>query len=200
MPQTAARKGRWAADERRTTMAKPPEQITELNRATVETAMKLAQISVHNAEHLVRLQLDTIKDMLEENLKHAKALTDAKDPQHFAALRAKAMEESVGQVMRYSRSVYDLAATTQAEFGKIMEQRLAAFSREVTHLVDDAAQAAPAGSEPAIAAFRQTLAATHAMVETMTKTAKQLADAAHSNIQSATAAGAHATKSGAKKR
>lgn len=177
-------------------MVKVPEQISELNRTTVETAMSLAKLSMENAEKLVRLQLETVREMLEDNLKNARALTEAKDPQQFSQLQAKVMEESVEQVAAYSRSVYELASSTQAEFGKLMESRFAAFNRGIGQMVDDAAKSAPAGSEPAIAAIRQTLVATNALVDTLTKTAKQFADAADTNIKSATAAAAKVGKSG----
>lgn len=181
-------------------MVKTPAQISEANKAAVDTAMKLAQISMENAERLVRLQLEAAKSMLEDNLQSAKALAEAKDPQQLAALRAKALESGVEQMTAYSRGIYDLAAQTQVEFGKIMEGRIAAFNREVAQLVDDAAKSAPAGSEPAIAAMKQTLAATNAMIDTMTRAAKQFTEAADSNIKSAAAAATHAVKGGAKKR
>lgn len=175
---------------------KTPEHVAELNRTTAETAMKLAQVAIGNAEKLVQLQLDAVRHMLEDNLKSTRALTQAKDPQQFAALRARAVEEGLGQMVVYSRSVYDLAAKTQAEFGKLVEQRFTAFNRELTQMVDNAAAAAPAGSAPAIAAMKQTLAATNAMVETLAKTAKQFAEAADSNIKSVTAAPVNAARRG----
>lgn len=181
-------------------MVKTPAQISEANRAVVDTAMKLAQISMENAERLVRLQLEAAKGMLEDNLQNARALAEAKDPQQLAALRAKALESGVEQMTAYSRSIYDLAAKTQAEFGKIVEGRIAAFNREVAQMVDDAAKSAPAGSEPAIAAMKQTLAATNAMIDTMAKAARQFTEAADSNIKSASAAATHDVKGGAKKR
>ncbi|MEK6592300.1 MAG: phasin family protein [Pseudomonadota bacterium] len=181
-------------------MVKTPEQISAANQAAVETAMQLAQISMQNAERLVRLQLDAAKGMLADNLKNAQALTEVKDPQQLAALRAKALESGVEQMTAYSRSIYDLAAKTQAEFGKIMESRIAAFSHEVTQLVDEAAKSAPAGSAPAIAAMKQALATTNAMIETMTRAAKQFTQTADTNIKSATATAVNVAKSGAKKR
>ena len=181
-------------------MIKAPEQVTELNRATVETAMSLAQVALENADKLVRLQLETVREMLEENLKNAKALTDAKNPEQLAELRAKVTEDSVEQVTAYSRSVYDIAAKTQAEFGKIMEQRFAAFNRSMGQMVDDAAKSAPPGSAPALAAIRQTLAATNAMVDTLARTAKQFAEAADTNINSAAAAAANVAKGGVRKK
>lgn len=181
-------------------MVKTPEQISAANKAAVDTAMKLAQISMENAEQLVRMQLEAARGMLEDYLKSAKALAEAKDPQQLAALRARALESGVEQMTAYSRGIYDLVAKTQAEFGRIMESRIAAFNREVAQLVDDAAKSAPSGSEPAIAAMKQTLAATNAMIDTMTKAAKQFTEAADSNIKSATAAATHAVKGSAKKR
>ena len=97
-------------------MTKLPENVIELNRTTAETAVKLAQVSMENAEKLVRMQLDVAKDMLEGNLKNAKSLADAKgDPQQLAGLRAQVMGDSMEQMAAYSRSIYDLAAKTQAE-------------------------------------------------------------------------------------
>jgi len=84
-------------------MTKAPEQVTELNRAAVETAMSLAQVALENADKLVRLQLETVREMLEENLKNAKALKDAKNPEQLAELREKVMEDSVEQATAYSR-------------------------------------------------------------------------------------------------
>ncbi|MCW5605123.1 MAG: phasin family protein [Burkholderiales bacterium] len=177
-------------------MAKTPEQMSELNRAAVETAMKLAQVSMENAEQLVQLQLLTVRQMLADNLKTAKALADAKDPAQLAATRSRVIEGSMSQLASYTNSVYTLAAKTQNEFGKIMESRYAAFNREVCDMVDAAAKSAPPAAEPAVAAMKQTLAAANAMIETMSKTAKQFADAADSSVKAATAA----AKSGAKKR
>src|SRR5665647_538702 len=166
-----------ALNPRRKAMTKLPENVIELNRTTVETAVKLAQVSMENAEKLVRMQLDVAKDMLEGNLKNVKSLSDAKgDPQQLAELREQVMGDSMEQMAAYSRSVYDLAAKTQAELGKLMEQRFAAFNRDVTQWVDEAAKSAPAGAESAVAAIKQTLATTNAMVETLTKSAKQFAD------------------------
>jgi phasin family protein len=182
-------------------MVKLPENVIELNRTAVETAMKLAQVSMENAEKLVRMQLDTAKNILEGNLKNAKNLTEAEgDPQQLVELRTQVLGESMEQMADYSRSVYDLASKTQAELGKLMEQRFAAFNRDVAQWVDEAAKSAPAGTEPAVAAIRQTLATTNAMVDTLAKTTKQFAEAAELNIKSATAAAVSVTRASAKKR
>lgn len=167
-------------------MVKAPEQIISFNRDALEATMKMAKLSMENAEKLVRLQLETLREMLEGNLKNAQDVADIKDPQQFATQRAKVLEESVEQMVTYSRKVYDLAAATQAELGKLMQTRFETFNRDIGQMVNNAATSAPAGSEPAMAAIKQTLAATHAMVDTLTRTAKQFAEVAAANFKSAT--------------
>ncbi len=72
------------------------------------------------------------------------------------------------------------------EFGKLTEARFATFSREIAQMMDSAAKSAPAGTEPVLAAIKQAMAATTAMVDTLDKTAKQLAEVADANLRSAT--------------
>lgn len=174
----------------------PEQQLAGFNREAIEAALKLAKVSSENAEKVVRLQLETVRVMLEDSIKNAQALADIRDPQQFAERRAKILEKSVEQMVDYSRRIYELASATQAEFGKLMETRFEAFNRDIAQLVDNAAKTAPAGSEPALAAIRQTLAASNAMMETLAKAAKQFAHATDANIKSAT----HAGRGGAKKR
>lgn len=177
-------------------MVKVSEPVTAFNRNAADTALKLAALSMDNAEKLVRLQLETVREALEESLRSAQALAQVKDPQQYAEQRAKSLEHNLDRLMAYSGKVYDLAAATQAEFGRLMETRLAAISREMAQMVDEAAKTAPPGSAPALDAIKQTLAATNTMVDTMAKTAKQFAQAADTGIKSA----ARTVKPGAKKR
>ncbi|MBI4206092.1 MAG: phasin family protein [Betaproteobacteria bacterium] len=171
-------------------------QLAGWNREAIEAALQLAKVSTENAEKLARLQLETMRSLLEASFKNAQALAEIKDPQQFAERRARMLEQSVEQMVDYSRKVYDLASATQCEFGKLMETRFASFNRDIGHLVDSASRTAPAGSEPALAAIRQALAASNAVVETLTRTARQFAHVTDANIKSA----ASAAKGGGKKR
>jgi phasin family protein len=177
-------------------MVKTPEQFTDLNREAADTASRLAALTLENAEKLIRLQLETMHGVLEDSLRHAQALAQVKDSRQYVEQRAKAFEQGMERMMAYSGRIYDLAAATQSQLGKLMEARLAALAHGMTQIADEAAKSAPAGSTPALEAFRQTLAATNALVETMSRTAKQLAQAADANIKSA----ADTVKAGTKRR
>lgn len=172
------------------------QQFAEWNRETIEAALKLAKASAENAEKLARLQLDSMRALLEESFENARELAEIKDPQQFAARRAKMLEKNVARMADYSRRIYELASATQSEFSTLMETHFTSLSRDLGQLVESAARTAPAGSEPATAVLRQTLAASKAMVDTMARAARQFTHLAETNITSATAP----AKGGAKKR
>lgn len=179
---------------------KTPEQIAELNKSILETTMRVAKISLDNAERLSKLQMDAARSALEDNTRVAKALAEAKDVQDMMALRAKLAEGAVEKAMAYSRSIYDLASQTQAELNQLMEERVSSFNRDVVAAMDVAMKSAPAGSDVAMAAMKSTVAAATAAVDSMTKAAKQVADFADASVKAASSATANAMKAGTGKK
>lgn len=180
-------------------MIKTPEQLAELNRGTVEAAMALAKVSMDSMEKMARLQMEAARTVLEESIGQSKQLAEVKDPQALMAMRAAALEQGMEQMAAYSRSVYDLAAKTQADVGKIIEQGFTAFNRELAQMVDEAAKSAPAGSEPAMAMVKQMMATNKQMVEAMNKVAKQVTETADANVKAAAESAIKAAKAGGKK-
>lgn len=174
-------------------MSKTPEKLTELNQKATEAALKLTQLSIEQGERLMKLQLEAVRGMLDDSMKGAKSLMEARDPQQWSALQQKNMQEMLARMTEYSRSVQDIAGKTQKEISEMIESRAGAMSAQFQGMVDEMVKTAPPGSEPAMAAMKQTLAAANALAETMTKTAQQFAKSAESAIKVATDA---ATKGG----
>ncbi len=170
------------------------EQFAELNNAGVDHALRLAQVALDNTERLVRLQLDVAKAALDDNVKNTKALSEVKDLQDFISLRTKLAENSVEKAMGYSRSVYEVASEAHAEVSKLVEEGLAAYTKNIASLVEKAAKNAPAGSDAAVSALKSTVAATTAAIDTLTKASKQVASFADASVKAATQATATATK------
>ena len=175
-------------------MSKAPEQLTEMNRKAAETAMKLTQLSIEQGERLMKLQLDAVRGMMDDGMKAARALTEARDPQQWSALQQKNMQDMLARMTEYSRSVQDIAGKTQQEISGLVESRASAMNAQFQAMVDEMAKSAPAGSEPAVAAMKQTLAAANALADTMTKTAQQFAKSAESAIKVAADAAAKGGK------
>ncbi len=170
------------------------EQFAELNNATLEQAMRLAQVALDNTERLVKLQLDAAKATLEDNAKNTKALSEVRDFQDFVNLRTKLTESSVEKAMGYSRSVYEVASEVHAEVSKLVEDGLAAYTKNIANLVEKAAKNAPAGSDAAVSALKSTVAATTAAIDTLTKASKQVASFADASVKAATQATTTAAK------
>jgi phasin family protein len=180
-------------------MIKAPEQLAQLNRVAIDASLAIAKIAMDSAEQLARLQMNTVRQLLDESVTQAKALAGTKDPQEFAATRISTLEHGLEQMVAYSRSVYEVSAKAQGEIGKILEDRYTAFRREVAELVDEAASAAPAGAEPAIAIVKQSMAATTQAIDALAKMTKQATDMADANVKPAANAATTEAKARAKK-
>jgi len=174
-------------------MSKAPEKLTEMNQKAAEAALKLTQLSMQQGERLMKLQLEAVRGMLDDSMKGAKSLMEARDPQRWGALQQKNMQDMLARMTEYSRSVQDIAGKTQKEIADMVESRAGAMNAQFQEMVDEMAKSAPPGSEPAMAAMKQTLAAANALAETMSKTAQQFAKSAESAIKVAADA---ATKGG----
>ncbi len=177
-------------------MSKAPEKLNELNQKATEVALKLTQLSMEQGERLMKLQADVLRGMIDDGMKSAKALMEARDPQQWSALQQKNMQGMLARMTEYSRSVQDLAGKTQKEISELVESRASAMNAQFQAMVDDMAKSAPAGSEPAVAAMKQSLAAANSLAETMTRTAQQFAKSAESAIKVAADAAAKGGKGG----
>lgn len=177
-------------------MSKAPEKLTELNQKATEAALKLTQLTIEQGERLMKLQLEAVRGMLDDSMKGAKSLMEARDPQQWSALQQKNMQEMLARMTEYSRSVQDIAGKTQKEISEMLESRAGAMNAQFQGMVEEMAKTAPPGSEPAVAAMKQALAAANSLAETMTKTAQQFAKSAESAIKVATDAANKGGKGG----
>ncbi|MFZ3321247.1 MAG: phasin family protein [Usitatibacter sp.] len=166
-------------------MRTPDNPFTDIANATMESAARFTKISMDGAERAIGLQLEYAKGTLSRATREALAISRAKDVQEFLALRTKMTESTLEGLMGYSRSLYEVAAETQSEFGKLAEERMSSFQQAVTESVDQAAKSAPAGSDVAVAAIKSSLAATTAAFDTFSKAAKHAASLADAGIRTA---------------
>jgi len=112
------------------------------------------------------------------------------------SLRTHLAEASVANAMNYSRTVYEVAAQTQAELTAMLEERLESLNKGVAGAMSKAGGGtAPAGADFAVAAMKSMMAATAAAVDSMTKAGKQMAGMAEAGVKAATQATTEAVKS-----
>ena len=163
-----------------------PEQIQSTSKASVETLLTLASTQFSALEKLVALNSTVLKGAFEDTIANARALAGAKDPQEFFSLQASFAQPAIDKVITYSKSVYEVAAQTNAEFSKVAEKRVAELNDSFVSLLDQAVKNAPAGSDVAVNAVKQMIVAANSAYDNLTRAAKQATDMAQANVVAAT--------------
>lgn len=173
-------------------MYQSPEQFMQFGKSSLEAALSLANITLQSTERLVGLQMKTVKEALDESIKSAKALSDVKNVQDLMSLQSSAAQPSLDKVVAYSKSVYEVAAETQNQISKVLEDRMSKVSGEIVAAMDKAVKTAPAGSEAAVAAFKSAVAAANTAYDTISKVSREATDLAMNNatVQAAKVAAA----------
>ena len=162
------------------------EQFSELNKASVSSAIKLASLSIDNAEKLVSLNINAAKLAIAQAIEGAQAAASVKDVQELMALRAKLAEVGVQSATGYSRTLYELSSEAQATFSALAEESWKAYTKGVATWVERASQSAPAGSDVAVNALKSTFAASTAAFDQFQKATRQVVDLADASVRAAT--------------
>ena len=176
------------------------EQIAATNKANLNNLFGLTNQAFAGVEKLVELNLTAARAALTESADHAKAVLSVKDAQEQLALQAGLLQPLAEKSAAYSRHLYDIAQGTGAEFTKGLEGKAAEGQTAVQTYIESALKNAPAGSEQAVAFFKQAVSAGNNAVESVQKAVKQAADIAETNFQTVTDTAVKATKTASKKR
>ncbi|WP_374354182.1 phasin family protein [Chitinimonas sp.] len=172
---------------------------SELNQQQLEAALRMARITLDGAERLLHLQIDTVKQAVEDAARNAARLAEVKDVQSAMAVRAELTSQAAGNILDLSRNIYELAAQTQAE---LVRQAESQFGESHKVLMSGLGQFAPvplAGGDLLGNALKSSAAATQAAYDSMTKAARQVAEFADASIKAASTATAAAAKGGSRK-
>ena len=161
------------------TLANP---LSEIGRATAESAARATRISLDSAERAMNVQIEYAKGALSQVGINARAMGQAKDVQELLALRARITENALENLMGYSRSFYEVASGAATEYSRLAEARMAKFQQAITESVDQAARQAPAGGDVAVAAIKSQLAAATAAFDSFTKAARHVASYADAGV------------------
>ncbi len=163
-----------------------PEQFAAANKATVDSLLSVANTALASAERIAALNLNTVRSALEDSVSGAKSVMAAKDPQEALKLQSSLAQPAVEKAVAYSRSVYEITSQTQQELAKMVEAQFGDFQKSMAGMVEMATKSAPAGSESAVAAIQNAIAAATSAFGNMNTVAKQFAETAQANIASVT--------------
>ncbi len=146
-----------------------PEQMMAAQKANVETLFGLTNKAFEGVEKLVELNLQVAKAAMGEVAETTKAAMSVKDAQELIALQTSLLQPAAEKAAAYSRHVYDIAAATNAEVTKVVEETAAESQKNFMAAVDSAVKNAPAGSENAVALVKSAVAAANNAYESVQK-------------------------------
>jgi phasin family protein len=163
------------------------ETLSATNRNLFETSFDVARTLFDSVERLTALNLNTSRSLFTDGTDAVRAALAARTPQDLIAVQTSIARPAADKVLGYYRSAYEIAAQTLEEAMKPFEIRLSEAHRNFGQALENAAKAAPAGSEVAVAAVRSALATANSAYEQVNKAARQAVEVAEANVANATA-------------
>ena len=162
------------------------EQFATAYQSQLETLFALSQTAFSGIEKMVALNLNVAKANLQDSHDKAIEMFSVKDPQELLTWNAQQLQPAAEKAVAYSRLMYDIATSTQAEFSKVAEAKLSDANAKFVSMIDAAAKNAPAGSETAVAMMKSAVAAANSAYDSLSKAAKQAVEMTEANVTAAT--------------
>lgn len=174
------------------------EQFTATSKDNLQALESLTTQAFAGVEKLVELNMATSKSILGESFGHVQAVLGAKDAQEVQALQAGLLKPLADKSAAYAQNVQTIVTDSGAEFTKAVEAKTAEAQKAFGDVVENLAKNAPAGSESAVAAFKNALTAGQNAVESAQASVKKAVEAAQSNFTTASAQASEAVKKASK--
>lgn len=150
-------------------MTTKPEQFNELQKKSLDAAMRLTQLSMENSQRIVELQVETAKALFEQGIANAQALTEVKDPQQALNLRTQFTQATTEKMLTTARRIAEITAETQAEFGRLVGQQLSTGSQDLVEAMQKMMTGMPLGSHQSGNALQQAMDTTRQAFEQITR-------------------------------
>ena len=176
------------------------EQLIAAHKTNIETLFGLTGKAFEGVEKLVELNLQVAKTALGEAAANTQAALSVKDAQELLALQASLLQPAAEKAAAYGRHLYDIAASTNADIGKVAEAQAAEAQQKFMTVVDTAVKNAPAGTENVVALFKSAVATTSNAYESLQKAAGPAAKVAEANIEAISASAVKAASAPKTKR
>jgi len=145
------------------------DTLTQRGRQISDAWLAVASSGFSTIERLIALQMNALRETIEQSLAHAKQVAETKDAQEFFKLQQEALTPSIEKTLAYQRNVYEVLQQSQTEIAKIVETQLSDLNRQMIELLDKMAKSAPTGAETVIAAAKSAIAAANSAYDNLAK-------------------------------
>jgi phasin family protein len=178
-------------------MTQPAEQFLTSAKTTVDDLTNMAATALAGFEKLVELNVATAKAAMADTAEQMQSAFATKAPQDLSAVSALA-QPMAEKAAAYGRAVAGIVTETGTALSKATEGKFADLQAQAVAGIEAAMKNAPAGSESAIAAFKNAMTTGQAAFATAQAQAKQAVDAAGKSFSTASDMALKSTKSATK--
>ncbi|MBM2767235.1 TIGR01841 family phasin [Burkholderia anthina] len=159
-----------------------PEKFAADYQSGIAAWFAIARPAIHGFEAVVELNLQATKTALEEYEDKLKNAFNASNPAAGFSQQVAAPQEAAGKAVAYSRHLFDIAVSTQAEWAKVAQAQYEQTDKRVKDVFGELTKHAPAGSAPVVAALNSALSAATAAADSVRAAAGQAIEAAQSGF------------------
>jgi phasin family protein len=149
---------------------KVEQSVAAMQKKHLESAMKLAQLSIDNSQRILQLQMQIAKEMFEDGVSNVQSLAQVKTPQEAMELRARYAQNAAEKMLSTSRNIAEITSEVQSEMSKLVSQQLSSGSQELIDAMQGFLKGMPLNNHAAAEAMQTTF-------ETARKTLEQVAKA-----------------------
>lgn len=141
------------------------DQASEMNRKNMEAAMRLAQLSIENSQKIMALQSELARELFQESVANAKAMTSAADPQEVMNLRSQYAQETARKMMESAQKIAEIGNEARVEFSRLLTEQLASGSHDLMDSFQSFFKSLPGQSPAVMEAMEQALARANSAFE-----------------------------------
>lgn len=167
-----------------------PEQLVNMNKGAVQAWLDYAHLTAESTERFVDFQFRTSRAAMAELMETARALSGAKDAQEWVRLVTGATQPAPDRTVAYAQHVQAMLADVQKDFSKFFDGHVAEVNKNISSLMEQMSQNAPAGADVAVAAMKSALSAANQAYDAASKAGKQMSEVAEATLGATTPTGA----------
>ena len=162
-----------------------PEQIAAANKTGMEAILSLARTS---SLHLSAWQPERergevrVRRLARQRARPGRCQGRAGVRELAELVRPTGVQKAIS----WSKSVYEVTTQANAELTRTAEVRASEWNQNLVSMLDKAAKDAPAGSDVAVSAVKQMIAAANSAYDSFSKATKQATEIAEANVSAAT--------------
>lgn len=150
------------------------ENFSELHRKNMEAAMRLAQMSVDNSQKIIALQSELARELFQQSVENARALTEAKDPAEAMRLRSQMAQTTTQKMMEYAQRIAELAIDARGEFSRLLTEQLAAGSHDMMEAFQSFLKSLPGQNNNMLESMQQAMANANHALEQMARASSEM--------------------------